>query len=157
MGAEIRRRIGRLAQPQRTGALADALRAAEKDLERIAAGKGSVDVFLEGIENFVRDTVREFLESEVSAWTRARNTTATTVDWQFTTDDARIKLKRLYPVITTPEEALLPLGTAVTLPPTEAQVKSKAKPLRHKSPPVPKAVRNLRRDASRLIVHDLIM
>jgi hypothetical protein len=36
----------------------------EMELERIAAGKGSVSVFLEGIENFVRDTVREFLESE---------------------------------------------------------------------------------------------
>jgi DNA topoisomerase-3 len=34
------------------------------ELARIAAGKGSVEVFLGGIENFVRDTVREFLESE---------------------------------------------------------------------------------------------
>jgi DNA topoisomerase-3 len=34
------------------------------ELARIAAGKGSVEVFLVGIENFVRDTVREFLESE---------------------------------------------------------------------------------------------
>jgi len=99
---------------------------------------------------------REFLESEVSAWTQARNTTATTVDWQFTTDDARIKLKRLYPVITMPEEALLPLGTAVTLPPTEAEVKRKAKPLRRISPSAPKAVRNLRRDASRPVVHNSI-
>ncbi len=36
----------------------------EMALARIAAGKGSVEVFLKEIENFVRDTVREFLESE---------------------------------------------------------------------------------------------
>ena len=102
-----------------------------------------------------RIATRAFLESEVSAWTQARNTTATTVDWQFTTDDARIKLKRLYPVITTLEEALLPLGTAVTLPPTEAEVKRKAKPLRHISSPAPELVLNSCRDASRLVVHDL--
>jgi hypothetical protein len=27
----------------------------------------------------------------------ARNGAATTIDWRFTTEDARIKLKRLYP------------------------------------------------------------
>jgi len=48
---------GTLASPQKTALW-------EMELERISAGKGSVDVFLEGIENFVRDTVREFLESE---------------------------------------------------------------------------------------------
>ena len=37
------------------------------------------------------------MEREVAAWVAARNTTATTIDWQFTTEDARIKLKRLYP------------------------------------------------------------
>jgi len=38
------------------------------------------------------------LEREVAAWVVARNGAAT-VDWRFTTADARIKLKRLYPVI----------------------------------------------------------
>jgi hypothetical protein len=33
----------------------------------------------------------------VHAWNIERNTRQTRVDWQFTTDDARIKLKRLYP------------------------------------------------------------
>jgi len=33
----------------------------------------------------------------VSAWTTARNTATSAIDWRFTTDDARIKLKRLYP------------------------------------------------------------
>jgi hypothetical protein len=34
---------------------------------------------------------------EVAFGERQRNTTATTVDWRFTTGDARLKLKRLYP------------------------------------------------------------
>jgi hypothetical protein len=37
------------------------------------------------------------LEAEVAAWQERRNTAAITVDWRFTTADARIKLKRLYP------------------------------------------------------------
>lgn len=39
------------------------------------------------------------LTNEVNAWTTERNNASVTVDWQFTTDDARIKLKRLYPVL----------------------------------------------------------
>ena len=39
------------------------------------------------------------LKREVAAWVTARNALATTVDWRFTTEDARIKLKRLYPQI----------------------------------------------------------
>jgi len=39
------------------------------------------------------------LSNEVSAWADRRNGAKVTVDWQFTTEDARIKLKRLYPVI----------------------------------------------------------
>ena len=37
------------------------------------------------------------LAREVTAWEHTRNARATPVDWQFTTADARIKLKRLYP------------------------------------------------------------
>ena len=44
---------------------------------------------------------REVLEQEVSAWEQERNNAAVGVDWQFTTDDARIRLKRLYPKIQT--------------------------------------------------------
>ncbi len=40
---------------------------------------------------------RDRLATEVAAWTTARNTTAVTVDWHFTTAHARTKLKRLYP------------------------------------------------------------
>jgi hypothetical protein len=37
------------------------------------------------------------LEREVQAWQQRRNEEAITVNWRFTTADARIKLKRLYP------------------------------------------------------------
>jgi hypothetical protein len=37
------------------------------------------------------------LAAEVAAWVAARNQTQIGVDWQFTTEDARIRLKRLYP------------------------------------------------------------
>jgi hypothetical protein len=37
------------------------------------------------------------LQTEVAAWEDRRNRTAVTIDSRFTTDDARIKLKRLYP------------------------------------------------------------
>lgn len=38
------------------------------------------------------------LRSEAAAWACARNAAVKRVDWQFTTSDARVKLKRLYPV-----------------------------------------------------------
>ena len=38
------------------------------------------------------------LSDEVAAWVMARNTDGATIDWRFTTDDARIKLKHLYPI-----------------------------------------------------------
>jgi hypothetical protein len=41
----------------------------------------------------------EKLRSELSAWETDRNMTPKMIDWQFSTDDARIKLKRLYPNI----------------------------------------------------------
>ena len=40
---------------------------------------------------------RAELEREVAAWVEDRNERQVGVDWQFTTADARIKLKRLYP------------------------------------------------------------
>jgi transposase len=42
---------------------------------------------------------RETLISEAAAWERRRNASRTTIDWQFRAEDARIKLKRLYPVV----------------------------------------------------------
>lgn len=41
----------------------------------------------------------ETLCREIAAWESARNAQASSIDWQFTTDDARIKLAQLYPSI----------------------------------------------------------
>lgn len=42
---------------------------------------------------------RSALETEVAAWQAARNTAQVTIQWQFTTEDARISLRRLYPTL----------------------------------------------------------
>ncbi len=42
---------------------------------------------------------KQTLMNEVEAWHQDRNRRATTVNWQFTTQDARIKLRNLYPSI----------------------------------------------------------
>ena len=42
---------------------------------------------------------RATLAREVAAWEAERNKAAVKADWQFTTTDARVKLKRLYPTI----------------------------------------------------------
>ena len=41
----------------------------------------------------------QILQQELSAWNRERNSRQKGVEWHFTTADARIKLKRLYPQI----------------------------------------------------------
>lgn len=48
-------------------------------------------------------TVEE-LESEVSAWQKEGNDSHARVVWQFTTNDARVKLKHLYPVFEMDDE-----------------------------------------------------
>ena len=42
---------------------------------------------------------KETLERETAAWYTERNQAQKSVDWQFTTADARIRLKRLYPQV----------------------------------------------------------
>ncbi|HEY1933079.1 MAG TPA: IS630 family transposase, partial [Acetobacteraceae bacterium] len=42
---------------------------------------------------------KQTLIGEVAAWENDRNKNHTKADWQFTTADARIKLKRLYPTL----------------------------------------------------------
>ena len=37
------------------------------------------------------------MRKEVAAWEVDRNNRNAVIDWRFTTEDARIKLKRLYP------------------------------------------------------------
>jgi uncharacterized small protein (DUF1192 family) len=39
------------------------------------------------------------LKKEVEAWETGRNKKHAKADWQFTTEDARVKLKRLYPAL----------------------------------------------------------
>jgi len=39
------------------------------------------------------------LQQEAKAWYRKRNANQKAVHWQFTTEDARVKSKRLYPQI----------------------------------------------------------
>jgi len=39
------------------------------------------------------------LTAEVTAWMHDRNVKQSTIDWRFTTPDARIRLKRLYPAM----------------------------------------------------------
>lgn len=98
---------------------------------------------------------RPLLESEVSAWTQARNASATTVDWQFTTADARIKLKRLYPVITASDEGLLPpLGTAVVLPTAKAEVQCPTTSRGRVAATEQRVAWALHRNASRRVAHD---
>jgi len=41
----------------------------------------------------------ELLSCELDAWNTSRNASGAAVNWQFSTDDARIKLKRLYPIV----------------------------------------------------------
>lgn len=42
------------------------------------------------------DNIQE-IKSEVAAWQESRNKQQASIDWRFTTSDARVKLHRLYP------------------------------------------------------------
>jgi len=42
---------------------------------------------------------KQMLADEVDAWTQQRNANHAKADWRFTTENARIKLKNLYPSI----------------------------------------------------------
>jgi hypothetical protein len=42
---------------------------------------------------------REALAGEVGTWEAERNAAESSIDWRFTSDEARIKLKHLYPEI----------------------------------------------------------
>lgn len=43
----------------------------------------------------------EEMKSEVEAWQQERNNKEAKINWQFTNDKARVKLKRLYPTLST--------------------------------------------------------
>lgn len=42
---------------------------------------------------------QETLKKEIKVWQDNRNANTKTTDWKFTTKDARVKLKKLYPTI----------------------------------------------------------
>jgi len=44
------------------------------------------------------------LARDVAAWEQRRNQAQVTIDWRFTTADARLKLKRLYPILKAQKE-----------------------------------------------------
>jgi hypothetical protein len=46
-----------------------------------------------------RIETREELEREVAAWEEERNERGVPIQWRFTTAEARIKLRRLYPTV----------------------------------------------------------
>lgn len=52
-----------------------------------------------GLKERIKD--EDLLKKEVQAWYDRRNQKQKGVDWQFSTKDARVKLKRLYPLIQT--------------------------------------------------------
>jgi len=51
----------------------------------------------QGLDRRIEDQAT--LDTQVTAWTTQRNASGKTVTWRFTTADARIKLRRLYPSI----------------------------------------------------------
>ena len=50
-----------------------------------------------------RIPTKEELNNELEAWQKERNQTASKVVWKFSTEDARVKLKHLYPVFESEE------------------------------------------------------
>lgn len=46
-----------------------------------------------------RMETREYISKEVHAWVSERNSMGSSMNWRFTTEDARIKLKHLYPSV----------------------------------------------------------
>jgi hypothetical protein len=70
----------------------------------------------QGLDRRIPDQAH--LSQEIAAWEVRRNSAQATMEWRFTTADARIKLTHLYPVIHVPEDAY---GTpALTHPSTAA-------------------------------------
>ena len=43
--------------------------------------------------------IKKVLREEVTEWYKERNEREVKVNWQFTAEDARIKLKKLYPIL----------------------------------------------------------
>ena len=59
---------------------------------------------------------KALVTDEVSAWEIERNRMEAKVRWRFTTEDARIKLEKLYPVLECPERPKAREGSDPSLP-----------------------------------------
>jgi 2-methylcitrate dehydratase PrpD len=66
----------------------------------VAKGHPSNPMTWEELSNKVQDCI-EVVRAESSAWQELRNNKGAKVNWQFTTDNARTKLKPLYPTFDT--------------------------------------------------------
>ena len=71
------------------------------DKRRKVAVVGGGPLGVETACALARRGTRVELVREAAAWERERNEAEAQIDWRFTTDKARIKLKRLYPTIVT--------------------------------------------------------
>ena len=77
------------------------------DYEYERAGTASIFMFREPLSGWRQVTVRErlthgtidILRTETAAWRQHGNAGQSGVDWQFQVDDARVKLKSVYPKI----------------------------------------------------------
>jgi hypothetical protein len=58
-----------------------------------------IRVVQDNLNTHVKASLKDVLTQEVAAWEKRRNQKSSPVDWRFTTEDARIKLKRLYPSV----------------------------------------------------------
>ncbi len=97
------------------------------------------------------DTQR-FLAREVAAWTKSRNASTSRVDWQFTTADARIKLKRLYPVLTAEGVGQLSADMVVPNLPTIPPAKCRTRTRRDVAVPVNLASKTSRKGVSHPVI-----
>ena len=50
-----------------------------------------------GASRGIGKAIAEQLAKQIDIWERKRNGERTSIDWRFTTADARIKLRKLYP------------------------------------------------------------
>ena len=96
------------------------------------------------------------LKHEVDAWETARNASATIADWRFTTADARIKLKRLYPVMPVAPSSF-GAGVGAGHAETRGRGKGESKPERGQAKAVKKAAKIPRMSATRRIAHNRIL
>lgn len=68
------------------------------ELELAALSRQCLDAYGYPLAGYRRIPDLPTLQSEIAAWNAHRNKNSKSISWQFTTQAARTKLKRLYPV-----------------------------------------------------------